>query len=377
MKTTKTDTKLSVEHGVVASYPDQFFGYFGWPSIARMDDGELVVAASGLRNYHVCPFGRVVICTSRDDGRTWTSPRIIVDTPLSDGGHGILSLGGRRLLVTWCCQDCRGWTPSKYENDLDSRSADRWAEGLARVSDESAARFVGSWVQSSDDGGITWSDPTRISVSGPHGPIRLANGDLFHIGRELTDTGDESPLGYCGVSAIRSSDDGRTWQPLGRVPLNESSEFNEPHAVELADGRILGLIRHDPSHRDYPNRQPGETDFTMFQTVSSDGGNSWTPAEPLGFHGAPPHLLLHSSGALICAYGYREIPFGVRVMLSRDDGGSWEYDYLLRDDGPHPDLGYPASVELGDGSVLTVYYQRPHSADDKCGLFWTRWRLPS
>ncbi|MDA1349857.1 MAG: sialidase family protein, partial [Chloroflexi bacterium] len=85
----------------------------------------------------------------------------------------------------------------------------------------------------------------------------------------------------------------------------------------------------------------------------------------------------HSSGTLICSYGYREKPYGERIMLSRDGGDSWEYDYILRDDGPHPDLGYPSSVELGDGSILTVYYQQPEKADDKCSLLYSRWELPA
>jgi hypothetical protein len=63
-------------------------------------------------------------------------------------------------------------------------------------------------------------------------------------------------------------------------------------------------------------------------------------------------------------------------MLSEDHGRSWTYHYVLRDDGPDGDLGYPASVELTDGSILTVYYQKPATAADKCGLLWTRWRLP-
>ena len=153
--------------------------------------------------------------------------------------------------------------------------------------------------------------------------------------------------------------------------------FHEPHSVELPGGRIFGLIRNGPNHHDYRNRQHGQTDFEMCQTVSDDGGKTWSAAQPLGFHGSPPHLLLHSSGALVCVYGYRKVPYGQRVMISHDGAESWEHDYILRDDGPHPDLGYPSSVELDDGSILTVYYQRPSSVDDKCSLLWTRWRMPS
>ena len=123
--------------------------------------------------------------------------------------------------------------------------------------------------------------------------------------------------------------------------------FHEPHVVELEDGRLLGLVRYDPNHHDYHNRQPGQTDFQMCQSYSSDGGKTWSRAEVMDFHGSPPHLLRLSGGVLVTTYGYREKPYGIRAMLSHDDGETWRYDYILRDDGPHPDLGYPSSVELG------------------------------
>ena len=75
--------------------------------------------------------------------------------------------------------------------------------------------------------------------------------------------------------------------------------------------------------------------------------------------------------------GYRREPYGERAMISRDGGASWEYDYILRDDGPDSDLGYPSSVELADGSILTAYYQKLARVEDKCGFLWTRWDLPA
>jgi hypothetical protein len=63
-------------------------------------------------------------------------------------------------------------------------------------------------------------------------------------------------------------------------------------------------------------------------------------------------------------------------MISQDGGRTWTTDYVLRDDGPDADLGYPASVELDDGSILTVYYQKLASVQEKCSLLWTRWKLP-
>ena len=61
MNLIQLDEKLQAEHGVVADYADEFFGYFGWPTVARMEDGTLIVSSSGLRNYHVL---------ARSDGRS-------------------------------------------------------------------------------------------------------------------------------------------------------------------------------------------------------------------------------------------------------------------------------------------------------------------
>ena len=83
----------------------------------------------------------------------------------------------------------------------------------------------------------------------------------------------------------------------------------------------------------------------------------------------------HSSGALVCVYGYRLEPYGERVCISRDEGQTWEH-FIIRDDGPDGDLGYPSSVELSDGSIFTLYYQKAGGSDEKCALLWSRWQLP-
>ena len=72
---------------------------------------------------------------------------------------------------------------------------------------------------------------------------------------------------------------------------------------------------------------------------------------------SPAHLCLHSSGALISTYGYREKPYGIRAMLSWDGGNTWDTDYILDASAQSGDLGYPASVELPGGRILTVFYE--------------------
>ena len=114
--------------------------------------------------------------------------------------------------------------------------------------------------------------------------------------------------------------------------------------------------------------------FSTLVSESNDGGQSWSEPRSLGY-GAPPHLLRHSSGVLILTYGYRKEDVGQRVGISRDEGQSWEWDWIIRNDAPDWDLGYPSTVELGDGSLFSVYYQK-FAAGEHCSLLWSRWQLP-
>ena len=115
--------------------------------------------------------------------------------------------------------------------------------------------------------------------------------------------------------------------------------------------------------------------FTIFKTFSKDGGYTWTAAEPMGFLGSPPHMLLHSSGAIILAYSRRKVGTqGIFVRVSRDGGNTFSKETLIGPEANIWDQGYPSTVELDDGSLVTVYYQR-YANDDYCSLLYTKWEL--
>lgn len=116
--------------------------------------------------------------------------------------------------------------------------------------------------------------------------------------------------------------------------------------------------------------------FSTYQSESADGGKSWSkPHALLGKRGgAPAHLLKHSSGVLISAYGYREKPYGIRVMLSTDNGRTWQTDNVIYDSGADDDLGYPATVELPDGSLLTVFYAHTKESEPAV-IMAQKWKI--
>ena len=60
--------------------------------------------------------------------------------------------------------------------------------------------------------------------------------------------------------------------------------------------------------------------------------------------------------------------------ISTDGGKTWEEEYAIDTNASDGDLGYPATVELDDGSLLTVYYQKV-PGDEKTSLIYTKWRL--
>lgn len=374
------DGAIKADHGVVCSFPSDTFGYFGWPTVARLEDGTLAIAASGMRNAHVCPFGKSVLCFSSDNGASWTSPSIINDSPADDRDTGIVSPGGDTLILSWFSIDSRFYyPPSEVEGWPDAEKKELLLSGLRKQSDAAMGRWCGKWIRVSRDRGETWGQPVEVGISSPHGPIVEADGSVFYFGKGNVDGADYPGMRYGPIQAARSRDEGATWHTLGNVPCitgTDESNYYEPHVAELAPGRLLGLIRFQNSPDSHKLQELGFTPFSIVQTVSLDGGISWTTPEPLEFHGSPPHVLKHSSGILVCTYGYRKQPYGQRIMLSEDDGASWTFDYILRDDGPDDDLGYPSSVELEDGSLITAYYQKINSADEKCSLLWSRWYLP-
>ncbi len=60
---------------------------------------------------------------------------------------------------------------------------------------------------------------------------------------------------------------------------------------------------------------------------------------------------------LLMTYGYRRAPFGVQARVSDDHGESWSEPMIVYGGGKTVDLGYPSTVQLDDGSLLTIWYE--------------------
>jgi Neuraminidase (sialidase) len=98
--------------------------------------------------------------------------------------------------------------------------------------------------------------------------------------------------------------------------------------------------------------------YETLQTESDDGGRTWSEPHSIGVWGYPSHLLRLRDGRLLMTYGHRRKPIGNQARLSTDEGRTWSEPLVISGDGTSTDLGYPSTVELADGSLLTVWYEK-------------------
>ena len=297
--------------------------YHGWPTLCRGKAGELIVTWSGGREAHVCPFGRVEMMTSKDDGRTWTYPRVLLDGAGDDRDSGCLETArGTRIATTFTSPaylavlDKQLGLPEGDKARWPREKLDRWLSVRDRLTPEQREAEPGEWLIRSTDGGVSWGPRIPTVVNSPHGPIQLSDGRLLYPGKRLWASGKQ-------VGVAESHDDGQTWRWLAEVPARRgddaASGYHELHGVEVEPGRVVVQVRNHNA------ANAGET----LQSESVDGGRTWAEPHPIGVWGLPSHLLKLRDGRLLMTYGHRRAPFGNQARVSADGGAD-----VGRADGP-------------------------------------------
>ena len=332
--------------------------YCGWPTLARRRNGQLLVAYSGGREGHVCPFGRVELIQSNDGGRTWLWPRVLMDTAIDDRDSGVVETAKGSILVTTFTSlayesllERAEKNPASFNKDSWPQAPerlDRWRAAHQRLTADERKSQLGVWMLRSTDGGVSWSAPYRCLVNSPHGPIQLSDGRILYAGKALWEASLEDAKNRVGFA--ESIDDGATWRWLADLPErpgDTAGQYHELHAVEAADGRLIAHIRN------HNRANEAET----LESESSDGGKTWSVPRSIGVWGLPSHLLRLKDGRLLMTYGHRREPLGNQARVSGDHGRTWSGPIIVSGDGTNPDLGYPSTVQLDDGSLVSVWYE--------------------
>lgn len=328
--------------------------YCAFPDIVKLQNGNLIV---GFREAprrkiisHHDPRSRAVLVRSKDDGKTWGEKIVIYQDEDGTQDPSIMQLKDGTMLSNFF-----KWRFRKNKEELG---------GFGQICDVSLLGFpeggwtadVGTYVVRSTDNGHSWNkSPAHFEIPclkavSTSAPALECNDKtiLLPVYAQPVTSGPEK-WAIAPSFVMKSYDKGKAWteptlvaaDPEGKVALEE------PTLVQLKSGKTICMMRADSGGGDY-----------LRQAESFDNGKTWTKFWKTPIMGHPPHLLQLSDGRVLCTYGYRHQPFGIRACISKDEGKTWdlEHEIIIRDDGLHRDLGYPSSAELEPGKILTVYY---------------------
>jgi hypothetical protein len=375
-----------MKHFVIYKEPGS---YISFPHVVSLPNKKLALvfrraskfsaeaAISGKATHHD-PDSSIEIIFSEDAGLTWSpQSRTIYKSEygVNDPSLTVLKDGG--LLLRFVALNIMRTNEVK---NLMGRHifSHRVEHGLVTT-------VVGNVVCRSDEHGLTWrelciSDAPGLTNACSRDPIlEMPDGSL------LMPVYTGSPQRSEIASVIRSFDQGLTWhEPTiimcdtrGERSQQQGINFSETSLLHFRDGEILAMTRSDESFHTSGNQfVPVGGVGELHTSRSYDGGLSWEYPSRTGIFGTPGALTQIGNNILLATYGYRKIPYGIRCCLSRDAGRTWDVanEIIIRDDAPSWDCGYPFTLSLSGGSMLTVYYLA--DADGNRHISGTLWQLP-
>ena len=361
-----------------------FGGYCGWPTVCRLQNGDLFVTFSagywhaswptpwdmppeaweGLRRpdrkwlleWDAPEGGRMMWTRSRDQGKTWSRPRSFPKVPgayyvgdvvqLSDG----TMIAGVRLKPHWGYWNRMPTTPLEF----------------ARVM---ANRQSKTLIFRSDDDGHTWKEVTQFvgpfDMDAPYSMLEGKDGALLLFAAGSCIPGGkgwptEDPRWF--MVLMRSEDKGLTWSTVSVVGSNDW-DADEGTVAYLPNGSLA-----------FPCRPTS----AWFQ--SYDDGRTWSPprlllTDPIieedpdfGSEYRGPklyrrgELVVTPDGVSVVVFGGRhilssddpQVPNNGEVIYSRDNGKTWVKPAPGRGFKCDPKSYYPSACVLQDGSIFMV-----------------------
>ncbi len=305
--------------------------------------GELAaVFRTGAGHYGLQ--GTLATAWSVDGGRTWSDP--IEAAPRGDDvrnpAFGITA-DGRWLLAYW--QAGVHCYPAPPDGER------RWKLPSTRPADAASDLFV---IDSADRG-RTWSPPRalrseHLAWASPFGRIIAAPDGTLLMATYGPPREPRGPGDYDAI-VLRSHDGGVSWGDDTCV-VTRASELALCFATAE---RLVGAARC----------ADGRTEIVH----SLDAGRTWS--EPIAVTRAGEHpadlCVLRESGRLLLTFGRRRRPLGCGALTSGDHGATWDLDHevMLAGDGIGNDVGYPSTVQLDDGALVTaLYFARGSAASE-------------
>lgn len=324
-----------------------------WPKLALLPDGTIVAAVYNQPAHGSRP-GDVDLHASTDGGLTWTKRSTATRHHGASArfNHAIgVSPSGDLLVVSG------GW-------DYD-------VTGPKDKDTYKKKTLLRPTTSRSSDGGRTWTISQHFpdGVDGmtlvPFGNIQSGADGAMRVAAFSYNQNVKPRVDTCYT--IVSRDGGKTWTAgsvLGQPDANETDLLHLGAGRWLAAARNLGR-----------NEERGHSTDIY---ASDDDARTWRKiATPTEANQHPGDLLLLADGRVLFAFGDRRAGhLGIGVKISADQGRTWTATTPLVAGVLNRDSGYPSSVQLKDGTIVTGYYASKSKAYDGYQMSIVRWRLP-
>ena len=329
--------------------------YCAWPNLTILKDG-LVGALVFNQPNHGGVEGDVELWVSPDGRPPWTlrsvAARHAPDRPrynlaAGQGHNGVLIA----LVGGWCISQPH---PIRTEN------------------------LINPTVFRSEDAGHTWEETDTLSRPPEagnfvaFGNVRVGkDGALYVPAYDCRMSSTERTSRLSSSYIFRSDDNGRHWGDARRIGRDG---YTETDILQVADGHWLAVCRTlaDYAHPDDPL---GAASVTLFRGDTEAG--HWERIRPLTLPSQHPgNLLALQDGRILFTCGSRIYGLqGVIVKVSEDGGATWGGDRVLVSALTMGDCGYPSTVQLEDGTLVTAYYASNAPLHRNYHMAVIRWRL--
>lgn len=312
-----------------------------WPNLTLLPDGKIAAIIFNQPS-HSFAEGEVECWVSSDGGYLWQKQGVpVYHKPGENRMNAAAGLAHNGDLIVLCS----GWTPVKPPRKV--------AEPV---------------VCRSRDGGKTWEQGGSVEKPGDADAV-IPYGDI------VRDVGGVLGASFYSFSGdvqttknyfYRSYDDGTTWvEPvlIGTKADGSTIPSNETALLCFNGQRLLAAGR--------TSRDEG-----LELHASEDFGKSWSHkgAITLGKQ-HPAHFLLLDDGKILLTYGIRNKGFfGIGARISNDFGESWGAPVHLVNFEIATDGGYPSSVQLADGTIVTAYYSNKVPFHHRYHMGVIRWK---
>ena len=318
-----------------------------WPNLTVLPDGRIIATIFNQPAHGTVP-GDIECWETQDDGRNWQLCSVPAPHALGTNRMNVaagLARDGALIVLA-----------SGY------RSAALRRGRTALVVPDETYMPLPVWVGRSRDGGRTWTRtetfpaPRGYRNITPFGKIIQLPHGLLGVTGYVRGAGPNVYHSYFCCSR----DDGRTWQAVTLIGRNRS----ETDLLPLGGQRLLAAARTCAEGR-----------LDLF--VSPDCGRHWQLTGPgTGPAQHPANLLRLADGRILLSYGMRYRGFyGIGAMVGEHDGRTWSQPLVLIDLEDTCDGGYPFTVQLTDGSLLTAYYANGVRAHRRYHMGVARWKL--